>query len=218
MRKAALIAGVVQLLYATFTVAPQVFGGGAFSWPGQAAFRTFTFIGCLVLAIFFFGIVTMPAPKVGGAVRIVSVLAAAAVVVENLSSVFSTIRGAAAVASDSALWRFHPLRQFGYVLGLLIPTLATITLVVFLLAVFVKSPRTQDRKQDLEDRTGFLKLASFTVATVFVVALVGTVFSVILAPRPPTVSVAHLLLRFAALASYIAFFFVFGVNQRRDEM
>jgi len=218
MRKAAFFAGVAQLLYGMFTVAPQMFGTEFFYAPGQTAYRTFTVIGCLALAIYFFGILTATAPNVGGAVRIASVVAAAALILENLPSAFGAIRGATAAASDSWLWKYHSLRHFAYVLGLAIPTLGEITLVAFLLAVFARSLKGQDRKEDSGDRIGFLKLASFTVAVVFLIALFGTFIAVILAPRPHIGSVVRLLLRFATLASFIVFFFLFGVNQRRDEI
>jgi hypothetical protein len=54
------------------------------------------------------------------------------------------------------------------------------------------------------------------VAAVFVIALVETFISVMLAPRPLRASVMRLLLRFATLPSDIGFFYVFGVKQRRD--
>jgi hypothetical protein len=217
MRKVALFAGVVQLLFGMFTVAPQMFGTEFFSAPGQTAYRTFTVITCLVLAIFFLGILTTPVPNVGGAMRIASFVAASALIVENFRSAIGSIRAAAVAGSDSWLWRYHPLRHFAYILGLAIPTLGEITLVVFLLVVFARSLGRQDLKQDLEDRTGFLRLASFGVAAVFVIALVGTFFAVILAPRPYSVWVVRLLFRFATLASLVAFFFVTGVNQQRGE-
>lgn len=215
MRKAALAAGTVQVLYGMFTVAPQIFGTTLSSAPGQAAFRTFTVIACLVHAIFFFGIVMTPVPNVGGAVRIASVVAAAALTVENLLSAYHNIRGTVAAASESGLWKYHPLRQFAHILGLAIPTLAEITMVVFLLAVFARSLKAQDRKPRLVVRSRFLKLASLMVAAVFVIALVTTFFSVILASEPLKVSIVRLLLRFATLASFIVFYFVFGLNQRR---
>ena len=90
-----------------------------------------------------------------------------------------------------------------------------IAVVVFLLVVFARSLKTQDRKQGLENRSGFLKLASFAVVAVFVVALVGAFSVAILAPRPLNLPVVHLLLRFATLSSCIAFFVVFGMNQQR---
>lgn len=218
MRKAALFACVVQLLYGVFIIAPHIFGTGFFYGPGQAAFRTFMVVGCLVLAIFFLGILTTPAPNVSGAVRVASVVAAAALIAENLPAAFNSIRGATAAASESSLWKYHPLGQFAYVLGMAIPTLAGISLVVFLLVVFAGSLNERARIEELGDRSGFLKLASFVVAAVFVIALVGSFFTVILAPRPLTVSVVRLFLRFATLASSIAFFFVFGVNQRQHKM
>ena len=217
MRKAALAAGTVQLLYGIFTVAPQIFGVNFSSAPGQAAFRIFTVIACLVLAIFFFGIVITPVPNVGGAVRIASIVAAAALTIENLPYAFHQIQSTAAAAGESWLWKNHPLRQFERVLGLAIPTLGEIAMVVFLLVVFSRSLKAQGRKQDLVDRTRFLKVASLMVAGVFVIALVATFIPVILASRPPTVSVMRIFLRFATLASFISFFFVFGMSQRRDD-
>ena len=103
MRKAALAAGTVQLLYGMFTVAPQIFGTDFSSVPGQAAFRTLALIACLVLATFSFRIVITPVPNVGGAVRIASVVAAAALIVENLSYAYHQIRGTTAAASESWL-------------------------------------------------------------------------------------------------------------------
>jgi len=218
MRRAALAAGTVQLLYAMFMVAPQIFGVNFSPAPGQEAFRIFAVIACLVLAIFFVGIVITPVPNVGGGVRIASVVAAGALTVENLRYTYHQIQGAAAAASESWLWKDHPLRQFAHVLGMAIPTLAEITMVVFLLVVFFRSLKAQDRKRDLAGRTFFLKVASLMVAAVFAIALVATFFPVILASRPPTVSVVRLLLRFATLASFVAFYFVFGMNQRREDI
>ena len=217
MRKAALAAGTVQLLYGMFTVAPQIFGMNFSSAPGQAAFRLFTIVACLAFVTFFLGIVIVPVPNVGHGVRIASVVAATALTVENLPYAYHQIQGAIAVASESWLWKDHPLRQFAHVLGLAIPTLAEITMVVFLLVVFSRSLRAQDGKQDLVGRTRFLRVASLMVAAVFVIALGTTFFPVILASRPPTVSVVRLLLRFATLASFVAFYFVIGMNQRRDD-
>jgi hypothetical protein len=218
MRRAALVACLVQLVYGLLIVAPGIFGMGSFNAPSQVAFRSLMVIGCLVLAIFFMGILTTPAPNVGGGVRIASVVAAAALIVENLPSALGTIRAATAAASECWLWRYHPLKQFANVLGLAIPALAGVSLVVFLVAVFARTLEAQDRKQDMKDRQGLLKLASFTVAAVFVLALFGACYAAILAPRPPAVPLVRFLLRFATLASSLAFFFVFGVNQRRHEM
>ena len=79
MRKAAIAAGIVQLLSGLFTAAPQIFGTSFSSAPGQAAFRIFTAIACLALATFFVTIVLTPVPKVSGAVRVASVVAVATV-------------------------------------------------------------------------------------------------------------------------------------------
>jgi hypothetical protein len=216
MRSVSLFAGAIQLLFGIFVVAPQVFGTEFFAASGQTAFRAFMVVGCLVLAMFFFGIAKTPAPGVGGGVGIASIVAAMALIAENLPSAFGTIRSVAAAASESWLWKYHPLRQCARELGLAIPMLDEIALVVFLLVVFARSLRAQDRKRGLESGTGFLKLASFAVAAVFVLALVGTFSVVILAPRPLTLPVVHLLLRLVTLTSCIAFFVVFGVNQRRQ--
>jgi hypothetical protein len=216
MRSVSLFAGAIQLLFGIFIVAPQVFGTEFFAASGQTAFRGFMVVGCLALAMFFFGIAKTPAPGVGGGVGIASIAAAVALTAENLSSAFGTIRSVAAAASESWLWKYHPLRQCARELGLAIPMLDEIAVVVFLLVVFARSLKVQDRNKGLENRSGFLKVASFAVAAVFVVALVGTFSVVILAPRPLTLSAVRLLLRFAALASCVAFFAVFGVNQRRQ--
>jgi len=143
-------------------------------------------------------------------------VAATALTVENLPYAYRQIRGAIAAANESWLWKIHPLRQFAHVLGLAIPTLAEITMVVFLLAVFSISLKAQDRKQDLVGRSRFLKVASLMVAAVFFVALVASFVPVVLASRPLTVSVVRLLLRFATLASFVAFYFVYGMSRRRD--
>jgi hypothetical protein len=100
----------------------------------------------LLLAIFFLGIVATPAPNLSGSVRIASLIAAAALTVENLQSAYGSIRGAASVASDSLGWKYHPFRLIAYVLGRSVPTLAVITLVVFFFAVFARSLKTQDSK------------------------------------------------------------------------
>ncbi len=55
------------------------------------------------------------------------------------------------------------------------------------------------------------------VSAVFVIALVATFFPVILPSRAPTASIVRVLLRFATLGSFIAFYFVFGMSQRRDD-
>lgn len=216
MRKAALIAGAIQLLYAVFNVAPQVFGTSFFASPSQTAFRTFTVIGCLVLVMFFFGIAMMPTPNLGGAVRFASIVAAASMAIENLPYAIGTIRGTAPFIDETSLWKFHPLRQFAYVLGSILPLLSGITLVVFLLAVFTRAQKPQNVMPNAQDQTDFLRLASFTVAAVFAVGLAGTIFSVAVT-RPITASALRLLLRFATLVSFIAFFFVFGLNQHRHQ-
>jgi hypothetical protein len=215
MRTAAVIAGAAQLLFGIFVIAPQIFGTGFFSGPSETAFSTFTVIGCLLLAIFFFGIVATPAPNLSGSVRIASLIAAAALAVENLRSTYGTIRVVANIASESLDWKYHPFRQFAHVLGTAMPTLVVITLGVFLFVVFARSLKTQDWKPG--ERSNFVGLTSFMVAAVFVIALVETFISVMLAPRPLRASVMRLLLRFATLASLIVFFYVFGVRQRRDQ-
>jgi hypothetical protein len=215
MRKAALIAGAVQLLYAVFIVAPQVFGTSFFASPTQTAFRSFTVIGCLTLVTFFFGIVMMPAPNVGGAIKIVAVLAAAALTIENLPYAISTIRGTAPYINETALWKFHPIRQIAYVLGSTLPLISGITLVVFLFAVFARAQKPKYAIPNAQGQTEFLRLASFTVAAVFAVGLAGTIFAVAVT-RPFTASALRLLLRFATLVSFVAFFFVFGLNQHRQ--
>jgi hypothetical protein len=149
MRKAALAAGTVQLLYGMFTIAPQIFGMNFSSAPDQTAFRIFTIVACLLLATFFFGIVTTPMANVGGAVRIASVVAAAALIVENLPYAYHQILGTTAAASESWLWKYHPLQQFAHILGLAIPMLAEITMVAFLLAVQISKgagPETGTRE------------------------------------------------------------------------
>lgn len=203
------------MLYGMFTIAPQMFGTSFLATPSQAAFRTFAVINCLALAIFFFAIAVVPTPNVGGAVRIVSALAAVTMTVENLPSALGTIRGVVPVVRETMLWRLHPLRQLGYFLGLTLPTLAGITLLVFLVAVLVRTLQTPSHAAD---QGNFLRLASFTVAAVFVIALIGTFFAVLMTPRPVAASTLRLTLRFGSLASFIAFFFVFGLNQHRSQI
>jgi hypothetical protein len=157
----------------------------------------------------------MPAPNLGGSVRIASLIAAAALAVENLRSTSGAIRVVASIASENLGWKYHPFRQFAHVLGTAVPTLEVITLGVFFFVVFARSLKTQDRKPG--ERSNFVGLTSFMVAAVFVIALVETFISVMLAPRPLRASVMRLLLHFATLASLIAFFYVFGVKQRRDQ-
>jgi hypothetical protein len=216
MRKAALFAGIAQLLFGVFTVAPGLFAVGrspASSQPLDWAFGSFILVGSSIFAIFFFSFFRTPAPNLGGAVRIASLIAAAALTGENLLPTYNTIWGALTAANHSLGWRYHPLKQFAYVIAPTIPTLVVVSLVAFLLLVFSMSLRTQDLTQCPKHRTDRLRLISLAAATVSLIGVACFLYFAIAAPGPLASSVS-LFLRFATLSSLTAFFWVFGMNQR----
>jgi hypothetical protein len=214
MRIAALIAGAVQVLFAIFAVSPQIFGEEFFESPGQLGSRAFTFISCLVLAAFLFGIAKRPGPDIGRLEGVLSVLAATAIAVENFRSAAGSFKWVAIEASYGSPWRFHPFRNFAYLLGTLIPALAEITVASFFVFIFVRTLKARRVNDEDRSRTGFLMYASLAVAAVFAIALIGTVIALNSTPRPWPASNMRILMRFSTLASSIAFFLVFSLRKR----
>src|SRR5258708_17431303 len=116
MRKTALCAGIAQLLYGTFAVAPELFGVGRIPASNQFLdwlVTSFFLIASSIFAVFFF-IVYRNASSLNtsGAVRFTSVIAAAALTVENLRPTYFSIRGAVAAADNVLGWKYHPFNQF----------------------------------------------------------------------------------------------------------
>jgi hypothetical protein len=109
MRKAALFAGIAQLLNGVFASAPEVFGFGrvpVFAQLLDWAFTYFILLDSTILAIFFFMFVRTAAPNLSRTVRIASLVAAAALTVENLLPTYATVRGAVAAANNSLGWEY----------------------------------------------------------------------------------------------------------------
>jgi hypothetical protein len=217
MQKAALFASAAQLLSGIYAIAPELFGIGhapAYGQPLDWAFGWFFFVGSFTLAVFFFLVFTGATLNVGGAVRVAALVAASTLMIENMLPTLSTIGGVIAAANNRLGWKYHPLKQFAYVLGPTIPTLEVISLVVFLLLVFSGSWSREPRSK----ASGSLSLVSFAVAAMGFVGIAGFLYSVIMTRQPIASSVFRHLLRIAALISLISFFFVFGVNQRRGKL
>jgi hypothetical protein len=216
MQKAALFASGAQLLCGIYVIAPELFGvwrAPASEQPLDAAFGWFFFVGSSTLALFLFLVFRAATLNVGGAVKVSALVAASTLMVENMLPTLRTIGGATAAANNSLGWKYHPFKEFVYVLGPTIPTLGVISLVVFLLLVFSRPSSSGPRPK----ASGTVTLVSFAAAAMYVVAIAWLLYSVIMAPKPIASSVFRLLFRFATLASLTAFFLVFGVNQRRAE-
>ncbi|HUB52859.1 MAG TPA: hypothetical protein VL986_11950 [Terracidiphilus sp.] len=218
MRKAALIAGAVQLLYATFIVAPQIFGAGFLSTASQLTFRILDALASLVLSAFLFAIAKTPKPNIGGPVGVLSLAAAMALIIENFQSAYGTIRFAATEAFDSYLWKYHFLKRFASVLGNIAFTLAEITLILFFLCLFATSLKVRKGESDANGSKSFLRYVSFTAAAVSSIFLIGMLLTLHSTPWPIPVSGVRILLRFVTLASFISFFLVFGLRQRSTDV
>lgn len=219
MRKAALFGGITQLLYGAFAVAPELFGVGRMPASNQfhnSLFSVYMFATSAILAIFFFAVYRNAASlNLSGAVRIASVIAAAALTIENLLPAYATIRHVVAAVDDGWGWKYHPFEHLAYVLVPAIPTLGPVSLIVFVFLVFFVSVKTPGWTPD---RSGILRLTSFSVAVAWAVGLVWLLYSVIATPQLSAYSIFRLLLRLFTLVSVAGFFWVLGANQERGEL
>jgi len=220
MRKAALCAGIAQLLTGIFAVAPELFGVGQVPVPNEFldwAFRLFMLVSSSILAIFFFVVYRkVKLLNCTGRVRFASVVTAAVLAVENALPSYATVRGAIAAADNALGWEYHPFKQLAYVLVPTIPTLAVISLIAFLLAVFYSSLKTPEWEQSTTDRSGSgvaLRLASFAAAVASTIALVWFLYAVMAGPQLTGPLRFRLLLRLVTLVSLVVFFLVLGANQ-----
>jgi len=121
MRKAALFAGITQLLYGAYAVAPELFGVGRMPVSNQFhewLSSVYIFATSAILAIFFFVVYRNAASlNLSGAVRLASVIAAAALTIENLLPTYAMIRNVVATAGEPLGWKYHPFERLLYVLA-----------------------------------------------------------------------------------------------------
>jgi len=215
MRKVALCAGIIQLLYGTYAVAPELFGVGRMPVSNQFhdwLSRAYIFGTSAILAIFFFVVYrNARSLNLSGAVRLASVIAAAALTIENLLPAYAMIGNAVAAAGDPLGWKYHPFKRLVYVLTEAIPALGPVSLMVFLFLVFFVSLKTPAWAPD---RSGTLRLASFSVAAAGVIGLAWFFFSLIATPQLSAYSIFGLLLHLFTLVSFVVFFWVLGANQQ----
>ena len=219
LRKASVCAAGAQILQGLLAVNPELFNAERAPVPRQffdGLSRTAMFLQCSILAIFFM-IIYRDADSLDPSrpARFAPVTAAATLTVENILPTFGTIIGAIAASSNLLGWEYNPFKQFVYVLVPTIPTLATASLIVFLLLIFSLPPNTVSRIHDPRRYTRALRVVSFAAVVASVSALLLFFYSVITAPQLP--STLLLSLRLLTLVSLSLFFWVLCTTRKKRQ-
>jgi hypothetical protein len=211
LKEPALIAALGELLLSLYVIAPGAFG---ISWVNNQDFaRGLGFVESLALAVFLLlGYRESESLLLNAHVRLVALIAAVALGIENLSPTYGTVRGAIASSENLFAWKYQPVRQFTYVFAPTIPTIAVISLIVFLLVVHHTALRPSPNSGEPEVISERMRIRIVTMVVLGAGFLEVGEFVYFLAANPVVFTqwfpVLSAVLRLTSLISLVSFFLV----------
>ena len=218
LAKTSLIAALAQVCFGVLAIFPEAFGLARIS-PQLSAFD-WVFIGLVLFESFAIAAVLwlvysdVESLNASRPIGLAALTAAVLLGVENLPQIIGTIR--AVFHSDWVfLWKNHPLRYASYVLVPTIPSVAVVSLVIFLVLVYRESLGVSAQSVE-QHRNWGLRNTSFIAFGASIGAMGALMYAVV------TIGVGHtwgfavrLLLRMASIVSLGIFFLFVGIRQNK---
>jgi hypothetical protein len=181
------------------------------------------FLESLVLLIFFLAASWSSKRFIGSVkVKYAALIAALCLAVENLRPPYGMLRGIVRSSVDSLAWRYYPFIQARRILVAAIPSLAVVSIVIFLLVVWHASPRSEGLGRPLSEsrrRPSVLGVAALLAFTATIVAVGQLIFAVTSGPIWHTPGFAvKFALRLLSLGSLAVFFLLVKQSQNLESI
>jgi len=141
IRTACFVAALAQILWSLLIIIPQAFGSSGM--PGLDWTSGLMLFESLALVIFFTA-AYWEHERMNRSIKVgyAAFIAAVCLGIENLGSTYETFRFVGSTLGDSLFREYRPFIRARHILGSAIPSLAVVSLVIFLLVVWYTSPRS----------------------------------------------------------------------------
>jgi hypothetical protein len=218
LAKTSLVAALAQVCSGMLAISPVAFGFNrissqlsTFDWvsSGLVLFESLA-IGAFLWMVYRREEPLNPSHSIGLAALTAAVLLS----IENLPHIFGTIRNLSH-SNDVFLWKNNPLRNASYLLVPAIPSIAVVSLVIFLVLVYRESLGVSAQSVE-QHRNWGLRNTSFIAFGASIGAMGALMYAVV------TIGVGHtwgfavrLLLRMASIVSLGIFFLFVGIRQNK---